>query len=250
MSSTSGISPLVQVQLLTRGLELPFPPLADRLLRAIAQGFARAWQHLLDEHADALLASSETTITMMMCARLNALIDEDRRWAQLVQKVTRGEETISFDGGSQESRPDLSLKLTERSPSFPLVVECKLIERGSQKSVGRYCSDGLSRFLEGRYAWAAREGFLLAYVRDGSTLDTALKPHLAKHRAKTPDPFATGQLPAPVAGMSLELGRSIHERGFRYPGRSPGEPGAITLWHLWLYGAKAPVDGSAEAGAG
>lgn len=219
MIAYAGVSRLQQVELLTRGLDLPFPPLADRLLRVIACSLAAAWQDLLAEHAQALLSTSEPEISGMMCTRLNRMIAEDRRWKQLVVNVSRGEESYSFDAESFELRADLSLRLSGRNPSFPLVVECKLLDPSSAK--------GLARFVKGAYAWAVREGFMLAYVLDGSTLDGSLKPHLKKYQAETPDPFATTGLPTPMGGMSLELRRSVHERGFTYPGRTPGMPGPI-----------------------
>lgn len=234
-----GLSPLDQVRLLTKGLDLPFPALEERLLRFIATGFTRSWEYLLNEYDNRLLANEEPIITTLMCTRLNALIREDPRWRQLVQKVTRGEETVTYDGGSHEKRPDLSLCLTNGHPNFPLVVECKVID--PQKDVGLYCREGLTRFLEGEYGWATREGFMLAYVRDVSTLDDTLRQYLARHRKKTPDRFATSELPSPIAGLLFHLRRSVHERAFRYPTCTPDEPGTIALWHLWLYGTGASL---------
>jgi hypothetical protein len=77
---------------------------------------------------------------------------------------------------------------------------------------------------------------MLGYVRDTSTLDGNLKPYLDKYQKRTPDPYATTDLPVSVKRGSHQLRRSTHERSFVYPKRYPNLPGPIALWHLWLYG--------------
>jgi hypothetical protein len=227
------VSALDQIRLLTSGLDLPFPPLDRRVVRVIALGFAKAWRTILAKHAHALRASPEASINAMMCSQLNTMVSSDRQWAQLVTKVSRGEESFTFSGKSIEKRPDLSLVLTGRNPNFPLVVECKLLDKN--KTVGLYCRKGLLRFVVGHYAWATQDSFMVAYVRNGSTVDGGLAPHLHKYRMRPLDRYATAELPVAVAGVPRLLRRSIHGRKFRYPGRSPGNPGAIAVWHLWLY---------------
>jgi hypothetical protein len=231
------VTPAQQIELLTHGLDLPLSPLDERVLRAIADGLAKAWSDLQDAYGPALLLSAEPKISSMMCTRLNQMSAEDRRWKQIVSSVSLAQESHTFDGTSLEQRPDLSLRLkVAPNPNFSVVVECKLIDPVSQKSVGLYCGEGLAKFLDGRYAWAWREGFMLGYVRDTSTLDGNLKPYLDKYQKRTPDPYATTDLPVSVKRGSHQLRRSTHERSFVYPKRYPNLPGPIALWHLWLYG--------------
>ena len=222
-----------QVRLLTNGLDLPLPPLEERPMRAIANGISIAWRSLLESIGPKLLECDEPEINSFMCSRLNILITEDRKWGQLVQKATRGEETVNYDGTATEMRPDISLKLTNRSPNFPLVMECKLVGVARKKDVGLYCKHGIMKFVDGGYAWAAREGVMIAYVLDGSTIDGCLRPHLEKSLAQTPDPLATQELPVPRMFATLEASRSLHGRAFIYRGRASG-PGPIALWHFWL----------------
>ena len=93
--------------------------------------------------------------------------------------VARGKESLSFDGSHLEERPDLSLNLTRRDLRFPLVVEAKILDAASGKTRNLYCEQGLRRFLEGKYAWGTREAFMLAYVRDGSSITATLNPFLS-----------------------------------------------------------------------
>ena len=222
-----------QVAELTRGQSLPLAPLHETHLVFIAEVLTRAWNELLVDRRSILLSGGETELNTLIETRLNGLLEEDELWSLLVRSVARGRETVSYDGSHLEKRPDLSIHLTDRTPAFPLIVECKLIDAPSTKKVDLYCSDGLVRFVRGEYAWATREAFMLAYVRDGSTVSSCLEPVLAQSRTKQPDIYLTDALPESVGESDMHLARSRHNREFRYVGLSHG-PGAITIWHLWI----------------
>jgi hypothetical protein len=222
-----------QVAELTCGQRLPLAPLHEIHLMFIAEVLTRAWEDLLSRRRATLLSGEEIEVNALMETRLIALLDEDERWSQLVRCVARGKETLSYDGSSLEKQPDLSIYLTNRSPSFPLVVECKLIDAPSRKRIALYCNDGLTRFVRGDYAWAVRESFMLAYVRDGSTISSCLVPFLAQGRAKQPDIYRTETLPELTGNAAMALAHSSHNRDFRYIGRQQNSPGAISVWHLW-----------------
>ncbi len=217
-------------------MDLPFVALREEHLLVVAEVLVLAWSDLLSSESATLRTGSEAEINALMATRLSQLIDEHPLWEQMVRSVTRGTETLSFDGVHLEKRPDLSIHLTARNPAFPLIVECKLIDAPSRKTVELYCDRGLRRFLSGDYAWATREAFMLAYVRDGSSVASALSPLLATSRTRHPQPYTVEDMPTPVALSSLDLARSRHGRIFRYPTRSSARdvPGPIALWHLWL----------------
>jgi hypothetical protein len=223
-----------QVAELTRGQSLPLAPLHEMHLMFIAEVLTRAWNDLLVDWRSILLSGGETEVNTLIETRLNALLEEDGLWSQLVRGVARGRETVSYDGSHLEKRPDLSILLTDRNPSFPLVVECKLIDARSRKKIDLYCNDGLVRFVRGEYGWAAREAFMLAYVRDGSTISSCLEPFLAQSRTKQPDIYLTDALPESVGESDMHLARSSHSRTFRYVGQSQDIPGCIAIWHLWI----------------
>lgn len=236
MTSLASSPRLNQIDELTRGLELPFAALHDEHLAAIAEVLAAAWAELSRTQAITLLTGSEAEVNALMETRLTQMLEEHPIWEQLVRNVTRGKETLSFDGRHLEKRPDISIHLSARTPAFPLVVECKLIDAATRKGHDLYCDNGLKRFLTGEYAWATREAFMLAYVRDNSTINSALAPFLTASQQRRPEPYAIEELPASGELPSLDLARSRHGRSFRYPTRAaPGDdPGSIAVWHLWL----------------
>jgi hypothetical protein len=217
-----------QIAELTRGVELPRPPLQPRHLKIIAEFLVRAWEGLLETQQQVMRTKAEPEINALMESRLLGLLHERREWSTLVSNVVRGKEALNCDGSSLEKRADLSIYLTKKDPRFPLIVECKLIDKKTGKEVTLYGNKGLARFLNGDYACHAWEGFMLAYVRDGSTIGDCLTPHLAGRQNRTPDPFLTLQLPQTVKLVSQDLAQSSHGRRFH------NNPGPITIWHLWL----------------
>jgi hypothetical protein len=225
-----------QVAELTRGREIPFDALPEINLRILAEVLASAWNDLLQTQRQILLTGGETEVNTLLTSRLNALLVEDKVWRLFVCGVTRGAESISYDGSHLEKRPDLSLILTFRDPSFPLIVECKILDKPSGKKIEMYCNDGLARFVRGEYAWACREAFMLAYVRDRSTILSSLSPLLSQSQVLKPDVFQTEALPDSITHPNLHLARSNHSRSFRYVDQSSqNSPGAIAIWHLWLF---------------
>lgn len=202
----------------------------------IADMIALAWGDLTLSRASTLATGSEAEINALLEARLSRLLDEHPLWEQLVRSVARGKETVSFNGAHLEKRPDLSIFLSARSPAFPLVVECKLIDAPDGKSSTLYCNNGLRRFLTGEYGWSSRDGFMLAYVRDQSTIVSCLLPFLAAGQTAKSDPFAVRDWPVERGHAVLDLAATRHDRAFRYLNRAaPADaPGPIAIWHLWL----------------
>ena len=217
-----------QVEEFMRGVQRPVPPLQRRPLKAIAEMLVAAWDGLLEGHEYVLSNDEEKEINTLMDSRLNSLFEQNPQWSTLVSGVTRGRESINYDGSKLEKRPDLSIHLTCRSSRLSLIVECKLLDAKNKKTIDLYCNQGLKRFIEGQYAWYAREAFMLAYVRDGATIAACLTPHLEKNQKIVPDPFLTEQLPHANNNTSPNLAISRHGRQF------PNNPGSINVWHLWL----------------
>jgi len=217
-----------QIAELTRGIRLPLPPLHRRHIKVIAEYLAEAWNGLLMDHEQVLCADDEPEINALMEARLDDIRVEKPEWSMLVTGVSRGKESISFDGKSLEKRPDLSVHLTNRPFRFPLVVECKLIDKRNRKNVDLYCDNGIVRFIDGEYAWYGHEAFMLAYVRDNSLIENVLTPYLSKSQQIIPDSYLTVQLPLTVNIPNHEMAKSRHGRRF------PNNPGSIAVWHLWL----------------
>ena len=233
---TPAIRPRVdQVSELSRGLNLPLAAIEDDLLAVIAQGLERAFNDIQASAPQIVSSGTEAEVTALLETRLNALIEIEPLWRQLVLCVARGKESLSVDGSHLEKRPDLSIFLTSRARAFPLVAEAKIIDSASGKTELLYCSQGVRRFLIGEYGWGGREAFLLAYVRDGSAILTKLVPMLAAPSQGSKD-YATEAGPAPHAIGVKDSARSQHTRSFVYAHQpAPNDqPGSIGLWHIWL----------------
>jgi hypothetical protein len=229
-----------QVEELTRGQHLPLDPIAQAHLDIIFETVARVWDELRRDQFQVVAEGTEAEINAMLEARLNGLWRTDPLWSQLVSSVARGKESLSFDGSHLEKRPDLSIYLTGKHPSFPIVVECKLIDHFSGKGVDLYCKNGVARFVAGQYAWANREAVMIAYIRDDSTVEKHLSPFLESGAGKALDPWQTCRLPE-IGGGRTPVTSSDHLRNFEYSlATGPKGPGMISLWHLWL-GASRPV---------
>jgi hypothetical protein len=103
------------------------------------------------------------------------------------------------------------------------------------KNEGLYCTNGLSRFVTGKYGWGGQEAMMLGYVRDGSTIDGLLVPYLTE--ITTGPAFATQQAPQASGIAGHDIAASLHGRSFTYI-HAPSPPGAIAVWHIWV---EAPV---------
>jgi len=231
---------------LTRGVLLPLPSIPHAHLDVILETLFRAWEQLCREHKDQLLAKDEIEISSLLHLRVNNLRQANHLFSQLVASAVRGAESVSFDGSHIEKRPDLTLYLTSRNPNFPLVVECKIIDRRTRKGVDLYCEEGLRRFIDGEYAWTNSEAVMLAYVRDQSSIEDTLLPHLISSAAKPWDPWRTELMPKRQAAVRSRASMSCHGRTFRYIGvHEIDEPGPIAIWHLWMQipaaGASVPL---------
>ena len=224
-----------QVAALTLGVRLPLAPILDEHLKILAEGLQRAFHDVREHEPDTVSSGGEAEVTALMQARLNRLIQEDSLWRQLVLCVVRGAESISFDGAHLEKRPDLSIVLSSADRRFPLIAEAKILDVGASKTTKLYCQNGLRRFVLGEYAWANREAFMIGYVRDGSTIDPALRAFLSKAAVSDPDRYLLETLPVPVRTGTVDLAYTRHGRSFVYSNQEPpNSPGPIALWHLWL----------------
>lgn len=226
---------LDQVAELTRGVRLPLPPIPNELLEVLAEGLYRAFEAVRVNAPATVTSGDEPEVTALMEARLNLLVNDDALWRQLVLCVARGKESVNFDGSRLENRPDLAIYLSGRTRSFPLVVEAKVLDTTTSKTVADYCDKGIRRFVEGEYAWANREALMIGYVRDGSTIKAKLTPLLSKAAGTTPPGYLVLQLPSPAGMSSIDLAYTRHGRDFVYPRQTPpNDAQPISIWHLWL----------------
>lgn len=208
----------------TSGAELPIAPLTTEIMSVLAEKVLEVWTAAANEYGLAIVDDQEIDLNLKLVARLNNAIGEDLMFGQLVHEVTRGSELLDYSGRGPEKRPDLQFSLTRGIPGLPLVGECKIIDRPNERGMSLYCSKGVRRFLSGEYAWYRREGFMVAYVLDGSSRDDHLLPGMK------------GRLDQFESDQQRNYLITKHGRGFRYPRRPEpmDDPGPIDLWHLWL----------------
>jgi hypothetical protein len=216
-------------------VQLPLEFVDQELLLIIAESLKRAFDDVRVASSATISNGSEAEVTALLEARLNSLIEENHFWGHLVLCVARGKESVSFDGTHLEKRPDLSIYLTNRHRSFPLIVEAKIIDSASAKGEVLYCENGVRRFVEGEYGWGVREAFMLGYVRDGSSIGTKLVPYLSPPAAAAKKFSTVAGLMSPKSGPR-DCVLSKHGRHFVYIHQEPPghEPGPIDLWHVWL----------------
>lgn len=230
---SSALSPRPdQIAELTRGLALPLQAIDDLHLEIITEGLAQAFAAVRVSAPGVIARGNEAEITALLQARLNAMIEDQPLWRQLVASVVRGAESLSFDGSHLEKRPDLSIHLTARSQRFPLIAEAKIID--AAKGEALYCSHGVKRFLDGEYGWGGSEAIMIAYVRDGTSIASRLSPYLTSPMNAAAYAVQTG--PDALTPAVCDTAHSRHGRAFLYAHTpSPtNHPGPITLWHLWL----------------
>jgi len=223
-----------QVAELTRGLRLPLPEIEAVHLEVIAETLFQAYIDISATYSPTVRAGDEAEVTALMESRLTSMINQNQLWGQLVRCVVRGKESLSYDGSHLEKRPDLSLYLSHRHQGFPLVAEAKVIDAPNSKTEKLYCEKGISRYVKGEYAWGNREAFMIAYVRDGSSIGSKLTPHLSREKSRRPPKYLVEDLPIAAGSNGADLARSRHGRKFKYLGKPRSKPGSISVWHLWL----------------
>jgi hypothetical protein len=227
--------------------QLPHPRLGLPIILLIRRVLLRAFE-MLREQGFQLAAANEDQIT----AKLRSVVENNLRQTGSVrgfsrrfyEPVIRQGQFANYDDTRLTKAPDLWFKLRydDREPRRTLsefdglFVECKPVG-ASHAAGGKYCDDGLIRFVRGDYAWAMQEGMMLAYARDGRTIADHLIPAMSKPARMTS--LATVKLPAASgAGGAASCAQaeavhiSHHRRGFPWPdGKGPATD--ITVYHLW-----------------
>ncbi len=210
--------------LLTEGITLPTPAMNRVHLAIIADAICRAWELVVANWPETAREEAERIVNSALVTHLLVEVKERRTpFSTMVSTVVRGAEQPSYNGEKLEKRPDLNFYLTNGNPQLPLVGECKIIDLSDRKGLDKYKRNGVDRFVDGDYAWANSEGFMVAYVRDATQAGTSLAA-------------ATGSEPEPWQALARMHHRSRHARTFAYVDRDPAieAPGEISLFHVWL----------------
>jgi len=155
--------------------------------------------------------------------------------SDVFEGVERGPNIQNFNSGAINKQPDLVIRLAN-SPLFNtrryvgIFAEAKVVSK--KKALSNYTQQGISRFVQGDYAWAMQDGLMIAYrkqpVRQVDALDASLKKDLSLFtKQENSKHLVQSNLPIPACG------KSTHERQWVY--QAGGVPGEIRLWHLWTF---------------
>lgn len=232
MSSTQ--QPRVdQIAELTRALDIPLPSLDPEILELVVEAIAMTWNAVRNGYPVVVQNGDEAEISALLETMLNADLCAVPGLELIVSGVDRGRETVNFDGRRIETRPDLSFRLTHLDARFRLIAECKIIDISNGKTSALYRDKGITRFIEGDYAWAQRDAIMLAYVRCGSQLESTILGNLSTFPKMA---CVSSGLRIHPSGLvpANNLGVSKHARAFSYVHTTSAVPGQIELWHLWL----------------
>jgi len=226
---------------------LPHPELGLPVMLLVRRVLLRAFE-MLREQGFQFATAGEDDIT----ARLRSVIENSLRAfgevagfsRRTYEPVIRQGQWENYNGTVLTKTPDLCFKLRqdegEPRPVIPefdaLFIECKPVD-AAHPSGGKYCDDGLIRFVRGDYAWAMQEGMMLAYARGGRTIAGHLipamreKPRVVSLRTdRFPEPCVAPAAAACTGAEAVHISR--HRRGF--PWRDEKGPATdITIYHLW-----------------
>jgi hypothetical protein len=157
-----------------------------------------------------------------------------------IKNVVRAPEVTNYDGTHPAKKPDLVLFLMKRehlalrSSQYAIFAECKPVDK-SHSVEGHYCAKGISRFVNGEYAWAMQEGMMIAYARAGCTISKDLAPALAsgnsrKDLGSPSEPVVVGR--SGVSSNAEALHSTLHHRSFAWPA-GQGNACPIRVFHSW-----------------
>ncbi len=226
---------------------LPHPRLGLPVILLVRRVLLRAFD-LLRERSFPLATAKEDEVT----AALRSIIETDLRQSGTVrgfnrrtyETVVRQGQVANFDHSRLAKTPDLCFKLrndeSERrlvlSEHDALFTECKPVD-AKHAAGGRYCDDGLCRFVDGDYAWAMEEGMMLAYARGGRTIAKHLLPAMSEPaRMKSLRTEYLPKLSAAAGAGSAEFAEAVqvsrHRRDFSWPD-GKGQATPIDVFHVW-----------------
>ena len=221
---------------------LPHAPLPLAVWLVTEDAIRLAWVRLRQRTFEGfdLAAADEDAVTLKLH---EILVDEVYGTGQVegfddtvIQIGSREAKIRNFDGQSPDKMPDLHIAVVGRErvrqSQDGIFIECKPVDADHTAGV-HYCEKGILRFVRGDYAWAMTTAMMVAYAKDGYTIEPKLTDALKKSTT-----ISTKSMPSQCASpetllFSATTQVTVHERNFRYVETGEAAPD-ITLRHLWL----------------
>lgn len=227
---------------------LPHPRLGLPVILLVRRVLIHAFD-LLRERNFPFATALEDEIT----TALKSIIENDLRQTGKIagfnkrtyETVIRQAQVTNYNQTKLTKTPDLCFKLRNDEEESRLVLsehdalfaECKPVD-GTHSVGGKYCDDGLCRFVDGEYAWAMEEGLMVAYSRKRTITEhliPAMQDSERHKRLKVVDlPMAVANSGAIAQKFCETLHVSRHGRGFPWVA-DKGSATDILIYHSWHY---------------
>lgn len=180
---------------------LPYEDLSQLEKEAIEEAIRVAWNRLpvvAKHHSINLMDTDEETITRLLRDEIDKVRTSEAAEVpgfseQTFQHIPEGENVPDSSGSpakKHQKRPDLVFRpvhlprsLRGRVPTsqYGLFVECKIIHRDrDHRGISDYCKNGISRFVDGKYASGMPSGMMVAYVRTNDSVPSCLGGYLSQ----------------------------------------------------------------------
>lgn len=228
---------------------LPHPPIMEGVIRVIESAIREAWRQVC-KTANKLEIKVEDAYEDQITKELWEYLNEIRTQnpspvpgfsPEIFESVQREAKWVNCQNTSIDKQPDLVFKFqaSHRLTVFGksaiydgLFVECKPIDR-KHPIKKHYLDQGLSRFVDGTYAWAMQDGMMLGYAGGKTSLNSKLIPELLN--LPTQDELRMIGPPVPWRGETIISDRceTRHDRNCVYQ-HNGASAGMIRVRHLWL----------------
>lgn len=234
--------------------QLPHPPIMEGVLKIVENAIMEAWQQVcevIDSNGMKADVAYEDQFTEVLWKHLDHVRLQDPCpipgfTPDQFESVQREGNWRDCENTSIDKQPDLVFKFYAKRPGVSpdsaaydgLFIECKPIDR-KHPIKKHYLDNGLSRFVNGTYAWAMQDAMMLGYACKGATLSNKLIPEISKP-ASQESLKMIGSLTRCDGDIAiLNRCETHHNRDCIY--QHTGEKaGPIRVRHLWLgYGSRS-----------
>lgn len=224
---------------------LPHKKLGLPVILLVRRVLCSAFKQLREENFN-LAEAKEDQVTAALLAVIENKLRQQGTVAgfnrQTYEPVVRQAQVTNYNGMKLGKTPDMCFRLRrDQSGQYfgiaeydGLFIECKPVD-DAHPAGSKYCDLGLTRFVCGDYAWAMQEGMMLAYARNGRTIEKHLAPAMEERSTGLAilQELAPVDIPAAAATDSAEaVQTSTHRRDFEWLD-DKGRACEITVYHLW-----------------